>query len=246
MPDFLPVGKLPHDLLARLLARAPADDPRILLGPGSGLDCAVIDLGDRLLALKSDPITFTADQIGWYAVQVNANDIATTGAQPRWMLATLLLPEGKTTAGDVEAIFEQITHACRELGISLIGGHTEVTHGFDRAVVCGTMIGEVERGRLVTPRGAKPGDRLLLTKGVPVEAVSILAREFAGKLAGLLSEEELQAARGYLLRPGISVVRDARAGPPGRAGDRHARPNRRRVERGAVGACRGLRPRAGG
>lgn len=209
MPDFIPVGKLPYDLLARLLARVPMDDPRILLGPGSGLDCAVIDLGDRLLALKSDPITFTADQIGWYAVQVNANDIATTGAKPRWMLATLLLPEGKTGPEDVEAIFEQVAHACRELGVSLIGGHTEVTHGFDRAVICGTMIGEVERGKLVSPRGAKPGDRLLLTKGVPVEAVSILAREFGDKLHDFFSEEEIQAARGYLVRPGISVVKDA-------------------------------------
>ncbi len=74
-----PLGKLPFDFLSGLLARAPVSDPRVVLGPGTGLDCAVIDLGDRYLVFKSDPITFATDQIGWYAVQVNANDIATTG-----------------------------------------------------------------------------------------------------------------------------------------------------------------------
>src|SRR5512147_1652541 len=93
----LPVGKLPVDLLEKLLAEAPGKDPRVLQGPGVGLDCAVLDFGPTLLVLKSDPITFVTDTIGWYAVQINANDIATTGAIPRWWLTTLLLPEGQTT-----------------------------------------------------------------------------------------------------------------------------------------------------
>ena len=83
MTDPLPLGKLPVDLLARFLAQAPIQDPRVLYGPGIGLDCAVIDLGERILVFKSDPITFATDDIGWYAVQVSANDVATTGASPR-------------------------------------------------------------------------------------------------------------------------------------------------------------------
>ena len=98
MDEALPIGKLPADLLRSLLARAPQGDPRILLGPRIGVDCAVLDFGERLLVLKSDPITFATADIGWYLVQVNANDIATTGATPRWLLVTLLLPEGATTA----------------------------------------------------------------------------------------------------------------------------------------------------
>lgn len=205
-----PLGKLPQDFLAGLLARAPVSDPRVVVGPGTGLDCAVIDLGDRYLVFKSDPITFASEQIGWYAAQINANDIATSGGLPRWMLATLLLPEGKTDPALVERIFDQLTQACAELNISLVGGHTEVTHGLDRPLISVTLVGEVEKGRLVTPRGARPGDRLLLTKGVPVEAVSILAREFTGRLLGQISQAELDEARDYLFRPGISVVKDAR------------------------------------
>ena len=209
MSKPLPVGKLPADLLRPLLAKAPQDDPRLLLGPRIGVDCAVLDLGDRLLVLKSDPITFATADIGWYLVQVNSNDIATTGAAPRWLLVTALLPEGSTTAELVEEIAGQVYAACAASGISVIGGHTEITHGLDRPILAGTLIGEVARDKLVTPQGMRPGDRLLLTKGVPIEATAILAHEFPARLAEVLSEAELLQAQNYLHDPGISILRDA-------------------------------------
>jgi hydrogenase expression/formation protein HypE len=207
---FLPLGKLPPELLARLLASSPVSDERVLLGPGIGFDCAVLDIGASLLVLKSDPITFASEEIGWYAVQINANDIATTGAEPRWFLVTALLPENATTPTLVEEISSQVNSACRDLGISVIGGHTEITHGLDRPIIMGTLIGEVAHDQLVTPRGAQAGDRVLLTKGVPIEATSILAREFPERLLPHLNEQELQQASDFLRRPGISVVKDAR------------------------------------
>ncbi|RPJ48769.1 MAG: AIR synthase [Chloroflexi bacterium] len=210
MTENLPLGKLPFDLLARLLSQAPIKDTRVLYGPGIGLDCAVIDLGERLLVFKSDPITFATDDIGWYAVQINANDIATTGAEPRWMLATLLLPENATSQPMVENIFDQIYRAAAALNISVVGGHTEVTYDLHRPVLVGTLIGEVDREHLITPDSVRPGDRLLLTKGVPIEGTALLAREFPHRLAGVLSEAELVEARHFLYNPGISVVRDAR------------------------------------
>jgi hydrogenase maturation factor len=206
-----PVGKLPAELLQRILAQAPVLDRRVLLGPGIGLDCAVLDLGETLLVLKSDPITFASDTIGWYAVQVNANDIATCGATPRWLLLTTLLPEGRTNEELVEKISQQVFSACRSLEISVIGGHTEITHGLDRPILAATMIGEVTHNALVTPRGATPGDHILLTKGVPIEATAILAREFPERLRPEMDEVEIQAAAAYLTDPGISVVREARA-----------------------------------
>jgi hydrogenase maturation factor len=219
----LPLGKLPVELLESLLSRTSIRDERVLLGPGVGVDCAVIAIGDKALALKSDPITFTSDEIGWYAVQVNANDIATTGAEPRWMLATLLLPEGDATADLVEHIQAQLNAACQEINVSIVGGHTEITYGLDRPIVVGSMIGEIDRDHLITPRGARPGDQLLLTKGVPIEAASILARDFANQLQAndpALSQEDIQAARDYLYHPGISVLKDAKIAI--QAGEVHA------------------------
>lgn len=207
--DHFHVGKLPQQVLEDLLkVFPPSEDPRVLIGPGVGVDCAILDVGETLLAVKSDPITFAADNIGWYAVHINANDIATTGATPRWFTATILLPENTAERGMVDRIFHQLQDACTSLGVVLIGGHTEITAGLDRPIIAGTMLGDVTREDLVTPRGMNPGDRILITKGIPIEAASILATEL--DLAGSVSADTLNAARQYLSRPGISVVRDAR------------------------------------
>jgi hydrogenase expression/formation protein HypE len=206
----LSIGKLPPDLLARLLGRVPATDPRVVVGPRPGVDAAVLDMGDRYLIATTDPITFVAERIGWYAVHVNANDVAVMGGTPRWLLATLLLPPGCTPTLP-EAIQEQMLAACAELGISLIGGHTEVTAGLDRPIVIGTMLGEVDKGRLVLP-AARPGDRLILTKGIAIEGTAALAVEAADALrARGMDQAVLARAAALLERPGISVVADARA-----------------------------------
>ena len=141
----LPVGKLAPELLSRLLARVPIDDPRVIVGPGIGLDCAVIAAGERLQVYKSDPITFATDQIGYYLVQVNANDIATTGAKPLWLLVTLLLPENTATPESAETIMSQIGDACRELGVTVVGGHTEVTAAVRQPIVVGPKIKNVPK-----------------------------------------------------------------------------------------------------
>jgi hydrogenase maturation factor len=179
----------------------------VRLGPGIGLDCAVIDAGRRLLVAKSDPITFTSDEIGWYAVHVNANDVVTTGARPLWFLATVLLPEDGSN-DLAESIFQQIRAGCDQVGATLVGGHTEITAGLTRPIVVGTMLGEVPRRRLITPRGTRPGDSILLTKGIPIEGASILARDFAA-LLGTVAPSVLARARDYLHSPGISVQREA-------------------------------------
>lgn len=208
--DALPTGKLPLEMLQKLLACCRSADPRVIVGARVGEDAAIIDFGDRYLVAKSDPITFATDRIGWYAVHVNANDIATRGASPRWVLATLLLPEGKATFSLAEAIMEQMAAASRELGISVVGGHTEVTVGLDRPIVVGHMLGEVAKDRLVTTGGARPGDAIVLAGAVAAEGTALIAREFAreARVRGI-TEEELAVARACLDRPGISVVRAA-------------------------------------
>jgi hydrogenase maturation factor len=193
-----------------MIERAPTAGDRVLLGPGIGLDCAVLDFGSTCLVLKSEPITFASQQPGWYAVQIAANDVVTTGALPKWMLLTVLLPEKHTTHGLVDEISSQVFDACRSMDVALIGGHTEITYGLDRPILVTTLIGEVEKADLITPKGSRPGDRLLITKGVPIEATALLAREFPGRLSEALSPEEIRAAQDYIFSPGISVFRDAR------------------------------------
>jgi hydrogenase maturation factor len=208
MTKSYPLGKLPAEHLARLLARYAPTDPRVILGPGVGRDAAVISFDDRYLVAKTDPITFASDEIGWYAVNVNANDIACTGATVRWFLTTLLLPGGQASPQMVDIIFDQIADACRKLGIEMVGGHTEITYGLDRPIVVGCMLGEVMPERLVRSDGARPGDALIITKGIAVEGTAIIAREKADDLAGL-DRSLLERCQAFLYDPGISVVRDA-------------------------------------
>ena len=208
----LETGKLPPDVLEELLSNLGTADPRVLVGPGLGEDCAVVDMGDRVLIAKSDPITFAADNVGWYVVQVNANDVACTGGVPRWFLPTVLLPTS-TTNDDLRSIFGDISRACRQIGVSIIGGHTEVTDGLPRPIVAGTMLGELEdRSRLVSTGGAQDGDSIIVTSGVAIEGSAILAREHAAALRDRgLDSRALETAANYLTDPGISVLPAARA-----------------------------------
>src|SRR4030042_5376667 len=89
---FFQIGKLPPEILEGYLSQIPIEDDRVVLGPGLGMDASVIDMGDRYLVATMDPVTFAEKRIGWYAVNVNANDTAVMGGKPGWFLGTPLLP----------------------------------------------------------------------------------------------------------------------------------------------------------
>lgn len=142
----LPIGKLPVTLLRTMLARyARNRDPRVIVGAGIGLDAAAFDVDGQYVIVKTDPVTFVTEEIGAYALAINANDLATIGALPRWFLATILLPSWTTTRAGVSRIFSQIERACRRLKISLCGGHTEVTAAVTRPVVVGCLLGQCQK-----------------------------------------------------------------------------------------------------
>ena len=209
--DRLETGKLPVTILRRLLERYSTAHDRVILGPRIGEDVAALDMGDRALVITTDPITFATEEIGYYSVMVNANDMATSGAVPQWFTATILLPENTTTRKSAEDIFEQLHRACEELSVCLIGGHTEITPNLDRPVVVGQMLGEVDKDRLIATSGAQPGDTILLTKALCVEGTSIIAREKETDLrAHNVPGEVIEKARNFLFDPGISVVSEAR------------------------------------
>ena len=208
---ILPVGRLPLEHLRSLLAHPPKQDPRLLIGPQIGEDAAVIDAGDRYLVVATDPITFATDRIGRYAVHVNANDIAVLGARPLWFFVVMLLPESRTTPELAERIMADVRTTCEELGVTLGGGHTEITQGLDRPILVGQMLGEVAPTRLVRKSRIAIGDLILLTRGVAIEGTAILAREKAEQLRGQVDADLLARAARFLIEPGISVVSAALA-----------------------------------
>ena len=159
-------GKLPNAMLESLLRQFDFQDPSVLISAGIGDDTAAVNVEDsQILVLKSDPITFATESISRYAVVINANDIATSGADPRWFLTTLLFPPG-TTALAIRQVMGELYDTCRQLRVTLCGGHTEITDAVARPVIIGMMAGTVLRSDLIDKRAMATGDRILVTKGI--------------------------------------------------------------------------------
>ena len=200
----IPQGKLPNDLLARLLAQLPSPGADVVLGPRVGEDAAALRVPAGVLVAATDPVTLTGSGIGRFAVVVNANDVAVTGARPQWFLAAVLLPPG-TGEDAVTEIFTALRLTLDDVGATLVGGHTEITDAVTRPVVVGQMLGMAEAGRIVTTAGARPGDVVVQVGPAPVEGAAVLAAEARGSLGGV-DPAVVRAAAAALDDPGISVV----------------------------------------
>jgi len=215
MPRF-PPGKLPISFMNEIIEKYLKPDikiesgSKVVFGPHAGQDVAVIDMGDKYLVTKSDPITFTSDSIGSYVVNINVNDIVTSGANPIGFQPTVLLPENKTDEILVDKIFSDMRATCDEYGITITGGHTEITLGLDRPIICGMMWGEVKKEDLITTFGGKPGDALILTKGIAIEGTYIISKEKeADLIQNNIDMQLIKNCQNLLNSPGISIVKEA-------------------------------------
>jgi len=203
----LPAGKVPPALLERLIfKRLGARREEIVVGPSLGVDGAVVRVGDRLLVSSMDPITGAQERIGWLAVNINANDVATFGVRPAFFSSCILLPEHATEA-IVRTVCRQIDSGARKLGMAVIGGHSETTPGLAFPIVIGCCMGVAERGRYVTSKGARAGNDLILTKSAGMEGTAILAADRRAVLADALGNSVVKKAAAFFRR--IGVVDDA-------------------------------------
>ncbi|MFA4945298.1 MAG: AIR synthase related protein [Lentisphaeria bacterium] len=205
----LPVGKASPEVLKRLLALAPHGGAEVILGPAYGEDAAVLRLPPGLLAVTTDPITFPTPKPGWYAVHINANDLAVTGAEPRWFTLTLLLPPGSTEAR-LATLMREAVAAAAGLGVTLVGGHTEITPAVTAPVVSATMFGPMLREEPVRTGGGHPGDAVIQLNPLGIEGTSVLAEMCREKIAGV-SQELLSRAAAFREKPGLSIVKPALA-----------------------------------
>ncbi|MEN3045490.1 MAG: AIR synthase related protein [Candidatus Hydrothermales bacterium] len=201
-------GKLNIDLLKELLKVLPISSKKVKVKPGPGADAAVVDIGDYFAVITQDPITFTEKEIGYYSVMVNMNDVLCMGAKPLFYLFTLLIPKGKDVK-EIKNIFMEISSVCRKYEISVIGGHTEITPGLTRFLISGTMIGLRDKKFGIFPKSVKEGDYLLCVKEVPIEGISIIAKEKEKELKKFVDERLLNKFKNYHRKPGIGIFREA-------------------------------------
>ena len=203
----LPPGKIPIDLLKEVVFRnLGAERGEVVLGPAAGVDGAVLDVGSKNAIVSMDPITGAVERIGWEAININANDVATFGVEPAFFFSCLMLPEGSDSK-IIETISAQMHAAAKTLGIAIVGGHCESTPGLASPIVVGCIMGLTEKGKYVTAAGTKAGDKLILTKSAGIEGTAILATDREEQLKKVLSPTVLESAKGFYNQ--ISVVKDA-------------------------------------
>ncbi|NJE84313.1 hydrogenase [Thermococcus sp. CX2] len=204
---MLPPGKIPPEKLREIVFnRLGAPGERVIIKSDLGVDATAIDFGSSVLVASTDPITGAEERIGFYAVHINANDVATFGAKPKWFLVSILLPENADEAL-LAKIMNELHESAEKLGVAIVGGHTEVTPGLHRPIVVGTMLGEVSKEKLVTSNGAKPDDAIILTKWAGLEGTSIIASEREEELVKVFGREFVERAKSFISM--ISVVEDA-------------------------------------
>lgn len=202
-------GKLsPSDLQRIIFPYLGVRRPDVLVRAQVGEDSAVIDFGDWVAVLSTDPITGASRNAGWLSVHVSCNDVASNGAEPVGVLVTVLLSEGASES-ELRGLMEDVHRAASELGIEVLGGHTEVTPGLAATIISTTAVGKAARSSYVTSSGAHVGDALVLTKAAGLEGTAILATDFEQRLLGTMSAEAIARAQGF--RAEISVVPDGLA-----------------------------------
>ncbi len=199
-------GKLDSELLKEIVFNnLKTKREEVLVRPGIGEDCAVVDYGEYACVISTDPITGAASEVGRLAVHINCNDIASNGVEPLGLMLTILAPEG-TTKEEIELIIQQASQEADQLGVEIIGGHTEITNAVNRVVISGTAIGKQEKSKIIKSAGAQVGDSIIMTKSAGLEGAGIIAYDKHDELKTVMTGDEIQTAQALLDQ--VSVVRE--------------------------------------
>jgi hydrogenase maturation factor len=202
------IGKISNEFLKnQIISKLTIKRKDVLLGPGIGRDCSILDFGDELCIISSDPITGASSQIGYIGVHICCNDIVTTGAEVVGVTLTVLAPPN-AQAADIEQVVVDAERAARDLDIDILGGHTEVTDAVSRMVLCLTAIGRVRKEKVVSFANAQAGDDIVVTKKAGMEGTAILAHDREDILLRHFPVELVQRAKDFIKC--ISVVKEGR------------------------------------
>lgn len=202
----LEIGKLDTELLKELVfnnIRSVREE--VLVRPGVGEDCAVVDYGENSLVISTDPITGTSSEIGKLAVHINCNDIASNGIAPIGLMLTIMAPPN-TTADEIRYIMNQASEEAAKINVEIIGGHTEITEAVNKIVISATAIGKIDTKLVKHKQRIEPGYKLVMTKCAGLEGTGILAYELAERIEDALGKDVVKEAQSLLNH--VSVIRE--------------------------------------
>lgn len=196
---MLEIGKVPPDILEKIvidrIAKSKVKRNDVVVRPKTGEDCSGVDIGDEICVISTDPITGASEEIGYLAVQINCNDIFSAGAEPVGIMLTILLPPN-SSENDLKEIMNGVERGANELGIEVLGGHTEVSDAVVRPIVSATVIGKTKNRKFISTSGAKVSEKLVMTKWAGLEGTTIIAHDYEEKLIELgMSKDCIENAK---------------------------------------------------
>jgi len=209
LPD---IGKISPEIFNELIyPRLGAKNPGVLVGPQHGVDTGIVEIGNKAVSLTTDPISirpgFGWEKAAWFAIHIIASDSVTCGLRPRFLSIDLNLPT-EMTKRQLEIVWNTMHRECEKLGISVICGHTARYEHCHYPMVGGaTIIGVGEKDEYVTPKLARTGDKIIITKGPAIQTSGIFATLFPQLLKREFGPDFSQRARQIFYR--MSVVEDA-------------------------------------
>lgn len=199
-------GKLDWDDLNKIIKNSMgAVRNEVKTGGGIGEDCSIVSFGEYDCVLSTDPITGAAENAGKLAVNINCNDVASSAAEPLGILVTILAPQN-VTIYKIQKVMNEIHDECKKLNVEVLGGHTEVTAAVNKMIISCTVLGRAKSGRAIATSNAQIGDDIIVTKNLCIEGTSILVNDYPDKAKSILTEREIEEAKGYVEK--LSVVKE--------------------------------------
>ncbi len=209
MPE---IGKISPAIFNELIfPRLGAKSEKVLVGPQHGVDVGIVEIGDKAVSFTCDPVFIVPEygweRAAWFAIHIIASDAVTCGLKPKFLSIDLNLPM-EMTKGQLEIVWDVIHRECERLGISVICGHTARYENCHYPMVGGaTIVGVGEKDEYVTPRFARAGDKIIITKGPAIEATGIFATMFPRLIVQKFGADFSQRVQEIFYK--MSVVEDA-------------------------------------
>ena len=212
MNEMPEIGKISPQIFNELIfPRLGAKNDSIIVGPQHGVDVGILDIGGKAVAITADPVFIVPEygweRAAWFAIHIISSDAVTSGLRPKFLSIDLNLPM-EMTKEQLDTVWKTMHSECEKLGIAVICGHTARYDNCHYPMVGGaTMLAIGEKDEYVTPRMAKAGDKIIITKGPAIEATGILATMFPERIEKEFGRDFSQKVQQIFFK--MSVVEDA-------------------------------------
>ena len=212
MNEMPEIGKISPEVFKELIfPRLGANSEKILVGPQHGVDVGIVEIGDKVASFTCDPVFIVPEygweRAAWFAIHIIASDAVTCGLKPKYLSIDLNLPM-EMTKEQLEIVWETMHQQCERMGVSVICGHTARYENCHYPMVGGaTMVGVGDKDEYVTPKMARAGDKIIITKGPAIEATGIFATMFPQLIEKEFGRDFSQRAQQIFYK--MSVVEDA-------------------------------------